>query len=131
MADLRAVVDEYPPTVGICLDTGHANNNALEPAEEARIAGDRLIALHLQDTDGIEDRHWVPGAGSIQWHRFHAALREIQFRGAWTLELKAHEASPAEIASAARRIADAWEAGRFPSGNGEDPVSENAETLDS
>lgn len=132
MAELRAVVDEYSPTVGICLDTGHANNNALEPAEEARIAGHRLIALHFQDTDGIEDRHWVPGTGSIQWHRLHAALREIQFRGAWTLELKAHDASPADVASAARRIADAWEAGRFPSGNEDDPVSENdEETLDS
>ena len=132
MAELRAVVDEYPPTIGICLDTGHANNNALDPADEARVAGPRLIALHLQDTDGIEDRHWVPGAGSVQWHRLHAALREIQFRGAWTFELKADDSSPAEIASDARRVADAWEAGRFSSGcSGADAgsVSEPAEEL--
>ena len=115
MAELRALVDNYPPTIGICLDTGHANNNALDPAEEARIAGNRLIALHLQDTDGIEDRHWLPGAGSVRWPHLHAALTEIEFGGAWTFELKEGESHPAEVASSARLIADAWEAGRFPS----------------
>ena len=115
MEDLRRVVDDYPPTVGICLDTGHANNNGLDPADEARIAGERLIALHLQDTDAVEDRHWPPGLGNINWRRVSAALTEIGFDGAWTFEVGTGAAGPAANAALVRRIADAWEAGRPPS----------------
>ncbi len=115
MEDLRRVIDDYPPTVGICLDTGHANNNGLDPADEARIAGERLIALHLQDTDALEDRHWPPGLGNINWRRVSAALTEIGFDGAWTFEVGTGAAGPAATAALVRRIADAWLAGRAPS----------------
>lgn len=115
MEDLRRVVDDYPSTVGICLDTGHANNNGLDPADEARIAGERLIALHLQDTDAAEDRHWPPGLGNINWRRVSAALIEIGFDGAWTFEVGTGAAGPAATAALVRRIADAWAAGRPPS----------------
>ncbi|MYD95343.1 MAG: sugar phosphate isomerase/epimerase [Chloroflexi bacterium] len=115
MEDLRRVIDEYPPTVGICLDTGHANNNGLDPADEARIAGERLIALHLQDTDALEDRHWPPGLGNINWLRVSAALTEIGFDGAWTFEVKSGASGPAATAALVRRIADAWAEGRAPS----------------
>ena len=115
MEDLRRVIDDYPSTVGICLDTGHANNNGLDPADEARIAGERLIALHLQDTDAIEDRHWPPGLGNINWRRVAAALVEIGFDGAWTFEVGTGAAGPAATAALLRRIGDAWAAGRPPS----------------
>ena len=115
MEDLRRVVDEYPESVGICLDTGHANNNGLDPADEARIAGERLIALHLQDTDALEDRHWPPGLGNINWRRVGAALTEIGFDGAWTFEVGTGASGPAATAALIRRIADAWLAGRAPS----------------
>ena len=115
MEDLRRVVDEYPSTVGICLDTGHANNNGLDPADEARIAGERLIALHMQDTDALEDRHWPPGLGNIDWRRVEAALAEVGFDGAWTFEVGTGRAGPAATAALVRRIADAWVAGRAPS----------------
>ncbi len=112
MEDLLRVVDDYPSTVGICLDTGHANNNGLDPADEARIAGDRLIALHLQDTDAAEDRHWPPGLGNINWRRVAAALIEIGFDGAWTFEVGTGASGPAATAALLRRIGDAWAAGR-------------------
>ena len=115
MEDLRRAVDEYPESVGICLDTGHANNNGLDPADEARIAGERLIALHLQDTDALEDRHWPPGLGNINWRRVSAALIEIGFDGAWTFEVGTGASGPAATAALIRRIADAWLAGRAPS----------------
>ena len=115
MEDLRRVVDDYPSTVGICLDTGHANNNGLDPADEARIAGERLIALHMQDTDAVEDRHWPPGLGTVNWRRVSAALIDIGFDGAWTFEVGAGVSGPAATAALVRRIADAWAAGRAPS----------------
>ena len=115
MEDLRRVVDDYPSTVGICLDTGHANNNGMDPADEARIAGERLIALHMQDTDAVEDRHWPPGLGTINWRRVSAALIEIGFDGARTFEVRTGASGPAATAALVRRIADAWASGRAPS----------------
>jgi sugar phosphate isomerase/epimerase len=128
MEDLRHVIDDYPTTVGICLDTGHANNNGLDPADEARIAGERLIALHLQDTDAVEDRHWPPGLGNINWRRVAAALTEIGFDGAWTFELGTGASGPAATAALARRIGDAWADGRPPS---DLPQTETAAGFDS
>ena len=108
MEQLRAFVDPYPATVGICLDTGHAVVNGLNPASEARAAGDRLIATHLQDTDGIDDRHWVPGAGRIDWDELVSTLHEIDYTGNWTFELSARDSDPASVASAAMQVALVW-----------------------
>lgn len=108
MEQLRAFIEPYPATVGICLDTGHAVVNGLNPASEARIAGDRLIATHLQDTDGIEDRHWVPGAGRINWDEFVSTLHQIGYTGHWTFELSARDSDPASVAGAAKQVALVW-----------------------
>ena len=105
---LRAFIEPYPATVGICLDTGHAAVNALNPASEARAAGERLIATHLQDTDGIEDRHWVPGAGHINWDELASTLRQIGYTGLWTFELSSRDTDPASVASAAKQVALVW-----------------------
>ncbi len=105
---LRAFIDPYPATVGICLDTGHAVVNGLNPASEARAAGDRLIATHLQDTDGIEDWHWVPGAGRINWDELVSTLRQIDYKGFWTFELHARDSDPASVVGAARQVAMVW-----------------------
>ena len=105
---LRAFIEPYPATVGICLDTGHAVVNGLNPASEARAAGDRLIATHLQDTDGLDDRHWAPGAGRINWDEFVATLHQIGYTGHWTFELSARDSDPASVARAAMQVALVW-----------------------
>ena len=110
MEEVRAVIDGYPDEVGLCLDTGHAYMSGLDPAAEARIAGERLMALHLQDTDGLADRHWMPGQGNVNWAQLYAALTTMGFDGAWTFEV---HIEPAEAAAAAGRVADGWVAGRF------------------
>ena len=114
VSDLRAALEGMPAEVGICLDCGHAVLNGLSPAEEARAAGERLIALHLHDSDEVSD-HWIPGDRSIDWAALNGALIEIGFRGAWTFEAvraaDAEGALPAAIRS--RAVADAWTADRF------------------
>ena len=109
MADLRVLIDDFPPeAVGLCLDTGHALMNGLDPADEARIADDRLVAIHMQDTDGEDDRHWVPGEGVIDWETFRAALAQISYRGTWTFETLARETPPEGVLQATWRVAEAW-----------------------
>ncbi|RJP23139.1 MAG: sugar phosphate isomerase/epimerase [Deltaproteobacteria bacterium] len=82
------IVDRYPADrVGVCLDLGHANiqENALNAV---RAAGPRLIHVHASDNHASHDDHLVPGKGSVPWDRVVAALREVGFEGAFTVELR-------------------------------------------
>ncbi len=112
MQELRAFVAPFPPEhVGLCLDTGHARICGLEPANQARVASERLCALHLQDVDGEKDCHWVPGRGVIDWSALGTALTEINFDGAWTVEAlsKNTDLTAQEVAAECATVCDRWE----------------------
>lgn len=113
MAELRAFIAGFPHEhVGLCLDTGHACVSGLDPAEQARIASERLYALHLQDVDGLEDCHWVPGRGVIDWSAVGEALAAIGFDGAWTMEAmtSSTEATAEQVAAECKALSERWEA---------------------
>ncbi len=74
------------PRAGFCLDTGHSHMGGVSPADLARAFGDRILALHWQDNDGVEDQHRFPGLGTINWPAFFAALEQIGFDGPVTAE---------------------------------------------
>ena len=48
---IERVLDTCP--VGICLDTGHVYLGGGDPIEVARMAGDRVVHVHLKDVDGV------------------------------------------------------------------------------
>ena len=111
--ELRAFIAGFPAeSVGLCLDVGHSRISALDPADQARIASERLLALHLQDVDGQEDSHWIPGQGVIDWPSLGTALSDIGFDGARTIEvLSIHSNSPVEqIARECAALRERWEA---------------------
>jgi sugar phosphate isomerase/epimerase len=109
---LQAVADAFPAdgadgpgsSLGICIDTGHANLHrdlfANPAAAYLRAFADRLVHLHVSDNLGTGDDHLVPGTGNINWHSVASELRRIPYRGKTVLELA--EPGPAE---AARRAA--------------------------
>lgn len=73
--------------LGVCVDTGHANLGDLGAARAIRMAGPRLLTLHLHDNWGQVDDHLPPGCGSIDWPDVLAALREVGFARPLQLEL--------------------------------------------
>ncbi|GAB4362749.1 MAG: sugar phosphate isomerase/epimerase [Deltaproteobacteria bacterium] len=85
---LLDLVRDYPADrVGICLDLGHAHLGG-DVLSALRAAAPRLIHLHVSDNRGERDDHLVPGRGTIPWEQAVAALSEIGFDGAFTLELR-------------------------------------------
>lgn len=67
------------PALSLSVDTGHANwahHQAGAPKVEEFIAhsGANLGHVHLQDTDGQADRHWVLGEGNIDWPGVMASI---------------------------------------------------------
>ena len=70
------------PAVAVSLDTGHAHyahgSTAAPPVDAfVRAAGALLAHVHLQDADGVADRHWALGRGTIRWHGLFRALAEL------------------------------------------------------
>ena len=61
--------------VGICMDVNHASPRTADvPAIINRLAP-RINSFHISDTDGIDECHWFPGQGIVDWP---ACMREIK-----------------------------------------------------
>ncbi len=74
------------PIVGTCLDTGHAHLSGDIYRVLYKLSG-HLQFLHANDNDGREDSHLPPGQGKIDWHKLLRELNEVDFQGAFILEL--------------------------------------------
>lgn len=90
-------------SVQVSLDTGHAqyaHGSTGAPPVDAyvRAAGTHLAHVHLQDADGVADRHWALGRGTIRWHGVFMALRELPAMPRLIVEM----ANAADILTSAR-----------------------------
>lgn len=82
------------PSLGFCLDTGHAAVWGIQPAQALREAGSFLRVMHVHDNDGVHDQHRIPGMGVTQWQAFRQALQDIHFDGVFSLECNWSEFFP-------------------------------------
>ena len=69
--------------VKMSLDTGHAMimhkmGNGPTPDQWAAAAGDLLGHVHIQDTDGMDDRHWPPGRGAINFFPLFEQIKSLK-----------------------------------------------------
>jgi sugar phosphate isomerase/epimerase len=85
---LIELVDSYnDPMVGICWDTGHANQMQFDQGRALRAVGHRLKALHINDNHyGAFDEHLLPFIGDNDWNAIIEALVEIGYDGDLTYE---------------------------------------------
>ena len=114
MRQLSTFVEPFPPEqVALIIDTGHAATDRHDPVDEIEAAGDRLWGTHLQDVDAEEpdDNHWVPTHGGLDWPAICAALKRIEYPGAWTFEVinGRKGESPDELARLTRAVASSWD----------------------
>ena len=83
-SDILKLIGE-DPTLGVCFDTNHLLS---EPGEEFLCAvGKRLVTVHVSDFDYINERHWLPGEGKINWNTLMDALDEVGYEGAFIYEM--------------------------------------------
>lgn len=112
MRELRYFMADLPPEyIGICHDIGHTRLSGLDIAEEARIASERLYALHIQDGSTDDDDHLPPGHGLLDFDSYAKALADIEFDGAWTFEVlaKNHPGTIEDVAIELANIRDRWD----------------------
>jgi sugar phosphate isomerase/epimerase len=64
--------------VRFCLDTGHVNAfSHLGIGRWWDMIGDRVVALHLHDNDGLSDDHLAPGEGTFDFEALAGRLRGL------------------------------------------------------
>jgi sugar phosphate isomerase/epimerase len=74
------------PIVGTCLDTGHAFISGDIYRVMYKLSG-HLEFIHANDNGGRDDEHLPPGKGKIEWESLLHKLNEVDFHGAFILEL--------------------------------------------
>ena len=69
----------------VCFDTNHLLKE--DPVEFIRKVSKRIITVHISDYDFIDERHWLPGEGQLDWQGILNAFREVGYDGPWLYEL--------------------------------------------
>ena len=105
-APMLALVRSFDnPLVRASVDTGHAFGmqqvGGPPPDQWVRDAGALLGHVHLQDTDGHDDRHWAPGEGNVNWFAVFEALGELDHAPRLLLEIDRVE----KVRTGAERLA--------------------------
>lgn len=103
-----------------CLDIGHAEMRELgtTAVEMIHALGDRLQALHIHDNDMWHDSHQIPFSMKIDFETIVRALKEIGYKGYFTLEADCYLADYSDenifagikqLSETVRRLADMYE----------------------
>lgn len=83
---------------GICLDTGHLNLTVKNQREFILKAGSKLKAIHIADNCGVNDEHKMPfNGGSVDFIEVVKALKEIDYKGLFNLEIPGESWQPLEL----------------------------------
>ena len=69
----------------ICFDTNHLLAEDLYGFLD-RIA-DKIVTLHISDYDFVNERHWLPGEGKVDWKRLYTKLLQSGYNGVWMYEV--------------------------------------------
>jgi sugar phosphate isomerase/epimerase len=82
VVDNAAIVDAVAhPNAGLLPDTFHMSIEEASPADALRLAGDRVVHVHLGDNNRL-----LPGHGLLDWNEIFTALRDISYQGYVNLE---------------------------------------------
>ena len=71
---------------GFCLDTGHLLLLGKDIKNAMVQLGDRIVAFHVHDNDGVGDQHLAPYMGIQDWNRFVEGLKAIGFNKTMSFE---------------------------------------------
>ncbi|MCE6988161.1 sugar phosphate isomerase/epimerase [Dyadobacter sp. CY323] len=70
--------------VGICFDSNHLLKET--PEDFVKAVNKRIRTVHISDYDNVNERHWLPGKGIIDWNKVISALVEVGYKGSFMYE---------------------------------------------
>lgn len=81
ISELVSVSDD----LAVCFDTNHLLGE--NPIDFIRKLGKRIITTHISDYDFVNERHWLPGEGKLDWNAVLEAFKDIGYDGIWLYEI--------------------------------------------
>lgn len=69
----------------VCFDTNHLLFD--DNIDFMRKLGDKIVTVHISDYDFVNERHWLPGEGKLDWDMMLKTFEEIEYKGAWMYEI--------------------------------------------
>ncbi len=76
--ELGQLVEGFPlEQVGICFDVNHLCGAAERLPEAIKTHRDRIRSFHISDYDGVDECHWYPGMGVIDWSAVMDEIRTL------------------------------------------------------
>ena len=73
------------PFLRACFDTNHLLSESHE--DFVRAVGGKIITTHVSDYDFVDERHVLPGEGSVDWKKVIDSLIAAEYAGNWIYEL--------------------------------------------
>lgn len=102
-SDALKIIKDMDPRVGLCIDVGHTTRTGKDLLEEMRMAGPRLIDMHMKDLkDLMNSRSQVEvGDGVMPVVAIFKQLKQMNYQGVVHLEyeIKADDPLPGMIKS--------------------------------
>ncbi len=87
-SDAMRIIDELEYNqLGIVVDTGALNLSKETINDVVTVAKDRLIQVHVNDNNGIEQQNLIPGDGTFDFPGMIQSLKAHQFGGFLSAEL--------------------------------------------
>ncbi|WNQ13967.1 sugar phosphate isomerase/epimerase family protein [Paenibacillus aurantius] len=77
---------EGNPALNVCCDVNHLFKES--PESFIRELGSRIVTTHISDNDGVDEKHWLPGSGVIQWPNVFRSFQETRYRGPMIFEVR-------------------------------------------
>ena len=82
--ELISIIDSVEG-IGACIDTNHFLQEKVETAILS--VGKRILTTHISDCDYLDEKHWMPGEGIVDFRAVISALEDVGYEGSWTYEL--------------------------------------------
>lgn len=86
---LRIIEAVGSENLGVILDTAHLHAaKEILPLSVEKL-GKHIKYVHIADNDGSNDRHLIPGNGTIDWEEVFISLKKIGYNGYYAVDLEA------------------------------------------
>ncbi len=84
---LRIIEALQWPSLGVVLDSGHMYVNQEDPGEAVAQLGPKLLQMHVNDNDGVQQQNQIPGDGTFDFAALLKTLQQQAFDGFLSVEL--------------------------------------------
>jgi len=83
--EIRRLVEKHP-NVGVCFDTNHLLGETQH--DFIQNVGNKIKTVHVSDYDFVDERHWLPGKGQINWGMLYNDLIKSGYKGVFMFECR-------------------------------------------